>query len=168
MFSDWLNNIIGKGILCGEYSSKVAKALSKKQIADIGLDANGIHWLCEMRHNGYPLDYDVLLNEFKQFINGKYIFTSKPNDNGTTYTCEMYCKYNEPELTVRTTCVSLLSCATTVKIKPYDCVSLHLDDSCDVKIKCHSSSSCRVYLYGNPNVEVEEGGRVKLINVDKK
>lgn len=168
MFSDWLNNIIDKGFLCNEYSNKVSSALSKKQLVDIGLDANGIHYLCEMRQNGYPLDYNVLLNEFKHFINGKYIFTSKPNAAGVSYTCELYCRYNNRELNVRTTCVSLLDCATTICIKPYDCVSVHLDENCDVKIKCHDTSSCRVYLYGAAKVDIIEGINVKLINVDRK
>lgn len=168
MFLDWLNNIIDNGVLCEKYKNRISSALSKKQLADIGLDANGIHFICEMRQNGYPLDYEALLNEFKPFINGKYIFTSQPNENGTTYTCELYCKYNEPELTIRTTCASLLSCNTTIIVKPYDCVSVHIDDSCNVKIKCHHSSTCRVYLYGEPNVEVEECGNVKLIKVAKR
>lgn len=168
MFADWLNNVIDKGILCGEYSSKVSNALSKKQIADIGLDANGVHWLCEMRLNGHPLDYDVLLKEFSNFINGKYIFTSPKNQEGVSYTCELYCKYNKQDLTVRTTCVSLLACNTVVNIAPYDCVSIHLDENCNVKIKCHETASCRIYTYGAANVEIEDCGKVKLIEVNKK
>lgn len=166
MILDLLKNSIEQGLLCGTYKDKVFSSTSKKQIADVGLDANGVHWLCEIRMKGFDFDYDIINKEFKNFINGKYHFTSKPNDNGASYTSSMYCCYNE-NVTINTTVTSFLNCKTKITIDEYDYVSIHLDSNCDVDVFCPKKSKCRIYLYGNAIVRTSGEGSVKIINVNK-
>ena len=62
---DWIRNeIMANGLLCEEYTERVRNAKSKKQLFEICCDANGARFLPEMRAKGYPLDYDVIHEEF--------------------------------------------------------------------------------------------------------
>lgn len=165
-FKDWIEDIISKGLLCDDYTNRVNSAISKKQIADIGLDANGISYLAQMAYKGYPLPYSTILKEFKNFINGNYVYESIPNDRGYTYKTELYVEYNN-NIDVRTTCVALLGCKTKVKLKERTVVELYLDSNCEIELDCPLSSRCRVYMYGEPIVKVlNNEEKVKLIQVD--
>lgn len=164
-FNEWINAIMSNGMLCSEYTDKVKKAFSKKQLMDIVMDANGLNYLAEMEQRGYPLPYETILKEFNGYINGRYTYESKPNQRGHTYTTEIYCCYNdEDHIDVNTTAISLLGCKTTLNIDKFKIVSIYLDTNCDVKINCPEMTSCNVYKYGNAKVDYEGSvGKVKVI-----
>lgn len=168
-FREWINNLIGVGLLCCDYTSRVNSALSKKQLADIGLDANGISYIARMAQKGYPLPYNSLLKEFKNFINGNYIFESVPNERGYSYTSEVYVCYSDNDhVDVKTTLVAFLGCKTKINIQERTIVNVYLDKNCEVEINCPLSSRCRVYLYGDAKVVVlSNEEKVKVIKVDE-
>ena len=166
-FREWINNLMSVGLLCGDYTDRVNSAFSKKQIADIGLDANGISYVCRMAQKGYPLPYETLLKEFKSFINGKYVYESKPNDRGYTYKTEMYVCY-DGFIDVRTTALALLGSKARLNLREFAVTDVHVDENCDIEIECPLSSRCRVYLYGDAKVNIlNNSEKVKLIVVDK-
>lgn len=155
MFTDWLNELEERGLLCEDYSSRIAKAKSKRQLVDLGLDANGISYLCEMQQKGCPLPYETILSEFKNFINGNYIFESEPNDNGATYTCELYCCYSSDDhVDVRTTAITFLGCVARIILNPNSVSKIYLDTNCKVEIICPPSAKSQVYLYGDAQARV--------------
>lgn len=166
-FRDWINKVMSAGLLCGDYTDRVNSAFSKKQLADIGLDANGISYVCRMAQKGYPLPYETLLKEFKSFINGKYVCESKPDDRGYTYKTEMYVCY-DGFIDVRTTAIALLGCKARLNLKEFAVTDVHVDENCEIEIECPLSSRCRVYLYGDAKVNIlNNSEKVKLIVVDK-
>lgn len=166
-FREWINNLMSVGLLCEDYTDRVNSALSRKQIADIGLDANGISYICRMAQKGYPLPYETLLKEFKNFINGKYIYESKPNDRGYSYKTEMYVCCSD-SIDVRTTSIALLDCKTKLNLKEYAVVNIHVDKNCEIEINCPLSARCRVYLYGDAKVNIlNNAEKVKLIEVSE-
>ena len=166
-FKDWINKLMGAGLLCGDYTDMVNSAFSRKQLADIGLDANGISYVCRMAQKGYPLPYETLLNEFKNFINGNYIYESAPNERGYTYKTEMYVCYNGV-IDVRTTSMAILGSKAVLNIKEYSVVNIHVDENCEIEINCPLSARCRVYMYGDAKVNIlNNSEKVKFIVVDK-
>lgn len=166
-FKDWINNLISVGLLCGDYTSRVNSALSKKQLADIGLDANGISYLCRMAQKGYPLPYDTLLHEFENFINGNYIYESKPNDRRYTYTTEMYVDFGGT-IDITTTAIALLGCKARLNVCGNSLVNIHVDKNCEIEVNCSPSSRCRVFLYGDAEVKILNNvDNVKLIEVSE-
>lgn len=155
MFTDWLNELEERELLCEDYSSRIAKAKSKKQLVDLGLDANGISYLCEMQQKGCALPYETILSEFKNFINGNYIFESEPSNDGVTYTCELYCCYHSDDhVDVRTTAVTFLGCVVRLILTPNSVSKIYLDTNSSVEIVCPPSAKSKVYLYGDAKARV--------------
>lgn len=155
MFTDWLNELEERELLCEDYSSRIANAKSKKQLVDLGLDANGISYLCEMQQKGCALPYETILSEFKNFINGNYIFESEPSSDGVTYTCELYCCYHSDDhVDVRTTAVTFLGCVVRLILTPNSVSKIYLDTNSSVEIVCPPSAKSKVYLYGDAKARV--------------
>lgn len=168
MFKEWINKISEAGLLCDDYSSKVKSALSKKQLADIGLDANGIRFLIEMQQKGFMFPYEDLQEEFSRFINGNYIFESEPNEKGVNYTCELYCGFrSQDHIEVRTTALALLDCVTRLILKNNYAASIYLDTNSYAEVIVPPSATCRIYLYGDATVKVVgDESKVKIINMN--
>lgn len=168
MFTDWIKKVSENGLLCSNYESKINGALSKKQLVDIGLDANGIHFLLEMQQKGFAYPYEDFVEEFGKFINGNYVFESEPNEKGVTYTCELYCSQkNQEHIDVRTTAITLMDCVTRLILKPNSAASIYLDTNSHADVIIPNGSSCRIYLYGDASVTtVGCTSRVKIINMN--
>lgn len=144
-FEEWINKVIQSGNLCSGYSNKVSSSKSKLQIVRIVLDANGVSYLPEMDEKGFPLPYDTILREFKNYINGNYI-AQFSNDKGHGYSSSIYCCYSEGnEIHVNSTLSTYLGCSNvTLKINENDFVHLYIDKNCDLSIDCPESSKCLV------------------------
>ena len=152
---DWLNTIMNEGLLCGAYTDKVNEAKSKKQLADICLDANGINFLCEMQEMGMPLPYETLCKEFAPFINGNYTAEFR-NEKSHGYTSKMYCCYNEPEIFVDTTVCTILGYNGTIVVEKNNYAKIYIDKNCNVKIRLED--------YAKANVEYWKGAKVEVVN----
>lgn len=154
-FIEWIEDILNIGdILCAEYTEKVKHAVSKKQFVDIVLDANGIDWLQEMDDKGKSLPYEVILSEFKNYINGNYIATYGSIHK---YTSALYCCYNESnKLEINTTLTSFLGCKLDVYINENDYVYLYCDKNCELTIHCPATSKCKI--------EYREGAKIFVEN----
>lgn len=161
-YKEWMSNIQSSGNLCSSYCDKVNGALSKKNIVDVVLDSNGVSFLMEMQSKGFELPYDVILGEFGNYINGKYVAEFK-NEKGNGYKSCIYCCY-EYDINVTTTLVSILGCNSDVYIRDNSVVRLYLDKNCKVRIHCPSSSLCMVEYWKGAEVEVIGNyDRVELI-----
>ncbi len=141
VFEDWINDIIGKGILCEGYTDKLTQSHSKLQVMRIVLDANGISWLPEMDSKGYPLPYDTILREFKNYINGNYV-AEFYNERGNGYTSALYCCFSDSnEIDVNTTLAVFLGCSNvTLSIAENHIAHIYLDKNCDVNVVCPETS----------------------------
>lgn len=162
-FEDWIKQVISSGNLCNGYEDKVSRAASRKQLIDIVCDANGISYLCEMNSAGYPLPYEVICNEFKYYINGKYK-AEFVNEKGNGYTSSIYCCYNG-ELEIDTTLICLLGCnITNLKIKENGFARIYMDKNCIIDMEVPPTSLCIVEVWGDSQVYWNEGAKVELIN----
>ena len=158
----WLNVLMNKGLVCEQYKSKISGALSKKQIMDIFLDANGIPFLCEMSSNGNALPYEVILSEFKSYINGRY--ASVHGESG--YTSSVYCCYSdETSIEIETTQTLFLGCSLNVSVKANDYVRIYLDKGSDIRIHCPESAKCIVEDWGGSVTVI---GAVENVRIIKK
>ena len=148
-YKEWIKNIIDNGKLCEEYKSKVGGAISKKQLMDVVLDANGAKYIPEMQSQGYTLPYETILKEFGNYINGRYV----SQQNG--YTSEMYCCYcDESFIEVRTTQTILLGCSTVLYIKENTIVQILADKNCDLIIHCPRTSKVRIDCWDGAKIKV--------------
>ena len=167
-FNDWIKEIISSGNLCAGYTDMVMDAKSKLQLFRICLDANGCSYLPEMDEKGYALPYDVILNEFKNYINGNYIAEFR-NERGSGYTSALYCCYSDGNrIDVVTTLATFLGCSNVeLHIAENNFAHLYLDKNCDVKIFCPQSSHVIVDYWSNAKVSVH-GNKENVILLNKK
>jgi hypothetical protein len=162
---DWLNNdIIGNGLLCGEYTERVRKSMSKKQLFEVCADANGVTFLAEMRAKGHPLPYEVIREDFEKYINGKH----KPvygNLVGRHYTSAIYCMANfvENNILVDTTLACFLCCVNVVYIKSFNFARIVVDQNSKIKVYCPDNANAVIEVFGDGVVDVVEGAdRVRI------
>lgn len=162
---DWLNNsIISNGLLCDRYISKVRRAKSKKQLFEICCDANGISFLMEMRDKGFPLDYDTIVGEFGNYINGAYK-PSYEGRNGYCYTSSIYCNlYRKEDVSIDCTVTAFLNCKLNVVIPDCAMAKLYVDHNSELDIICMDDTfNVYVEVYGDGIVNVVNGvDKVKI------
>ena len=164
-FEEWINKVIQSGNLCSGYSNKVSSSKSKLQIVRIVLDANGVSYLPEMDEKGFPLPYDTILREFKNYINGNYI-AQFSNDKGHGYSSSIYCCYSEGnEIHVNSTLSTYLGCSNvTLKINENDFVHLYIDKNCDLSIDCPESSKCLVDYWEGAKINTSKSKGDIILN----
>lgn len=156
-FEEWINKVIQSGNLCSGYTGKVSSANSKLQLVRIVLDANGVSYLPEMDAKGFPLPYDTILKEFKNYINGNYTAMFS-NDKGHGYSSSLYCCYaGGNEINVDSTLSVYLGCSNvTLKIRENDFVYLYIDKNCDLSIECPESSKCLIDYWEGANIDTSK------------
>lgn len=163
LFRDWINEVISSGNLCSHYTEKVQDAASKKRLMQLVLDANGINFLQEMQNKGKGLPYEIILNEFKNYINGKYIAEFK-NEKGNGYTSSIYCCYFDSDtINVNTTLVSLLGCKSKVNIAENDFVRICVDRNCEIIVNCPLNSRCIIEYWGDAKIQIK--GNVEKVEL---
>lgn len=161
---DWLNNdIIGNGLLCEEYTERVRESISKKQLFEVCADANGVSFLAEMRAKGYPLDYEIIREDFRRYINGNYKPVFKAPLGGE-YTSAIYCQTDDVvNIVVDTTLACFLSCINKVYIQPFNVARLVVDQNSAIKVYCPQNAKAVIEVYGDGEVEIAEGAdRVRV------
>ena len=163
-FNTWLHKVIETQNLCNEYKDKALHATSKVQLMRLAMDANGASYLCEMQAKGIPLSYDVIINKFGSYINGRYIAEFK-NERSNGYTSSIYCHFSDPNrIDVQTTLCTLLACKSDVYIGDNDFVRLYVDSNCELSIHCPISSRCIVEYWGDAKiVDCLDGGRIDFV-----
>ena len=166
-FENWISNIIESGNLCSGYTDKVLNAQSKLQIMRTVLDANGISWLQEMDAKGMPIQYRIILSEFKNYINGNYIAEFR-NDRGSGYSSAIYCCFSDGNrIDVTTTLLTMLGCGGGLElhIAENNFCHIYLDRNCDVKIFCPESARVIVDMWKGAKCSVHGNEDRVLINI---
>lgn len=151
-FVEWLEVVKGRGLICDKYMPMVLSARSRKQFMDIALDVNGISFLCDMIDEGSGLPYDVMLDEFVAYINGRYIHVNSSTSG--SYSASMYCQVLSPrEITASTTLLGIFGCKCDIHIPKNHIVQLCVDSNSDVNIILEPNSKCYVDLWRGGNVQ---------------
>lgn len=151
-FQEWFADIVENGLICEEYKNKIFKRRSKLNIIQTVLDANGVSFLQEMNEKGFGLPYEVIMKQFKSYINGRYKAEFSKGDR-IFYTSRLYCCYQE-EVLIDSTVTTLLGCKCDITIEDYDFVKIYLDSNCDVRINCPKNARCLVEYWGKAKIEI--------------
>lgn len=151
-FQEWFADIVENGLICEEYKNKIFKRRSKLNIIQTVLDANGVSFLQEMNEKGFGLPYEVIMKQFKSYINGRYKAEFSKGDR-IFYTSRLYCCYQE-EVLIDSTVTTLLGCKCDITIEDYDFVKIYLDSNCDVRINCPKNARCLVECWGKSKIEI--------------
>lgn len=162
-FTEWLNDIVENGLLCGVYTEKTLSAKSKKQILDLVLDSNGMNFLQEMQMKGHPLPYETITKEFGSYINGRYV-AEYTGSKGNKFTSSLYCCF-KGSMIVDTTLLSILGCDMEIHIKDNDYVKVCVDSNSTVTIHCPNSSRCITEVFGDAVVHVK--GREDCVIIER-
>jgi hypothetical protein len=158
-FKEWLNIVLDKGLICERYLPEVDAARSRKQFMDVVLDVNGMTFLCDMRERGYGLPYNVLCDEFKAYLNGRYIHKKSVLLRG--YTASMYCRVETPsEITINTTLTGIFGCSCNVHVPANTCCQLIVDGSSVVNITVENGGRCYVDLWRGGEVTFDDSSSV--------
>lgn len=162
-FEDWVKDIVSSHKLCDEYLAKVDKSMSNKQLMDIVTDANGMSYLCEMRHEKHPLPYSVITSRFKPFINGHYVARHTEPQSGGEYDSKLYCQYTD-DIVGDTTLLTLLGCKCNVLVDENHIIQIYLDECTSANISCPLNSKAIVHYWGK---KPKYTGNVELVNESK-
>lgn len=152
---EWLNNeIIPNNLICDEVA-KVDDAKSKKQIYEVACGAKGLYYLPEMQLKNKLLSYDIIVEEFGRYINGKYKPEIKNSDKAFGYTSCIYCNHDD-EVVVDTTGTCLLNCRSEVSIAPHHHAQIYADSNCKLTVHCPDSSSVLVTCFGDAHISADD------------
>ena len=134
--------------LCEKYSEMWDNCKSKKQLFDLATDSNGIPYICEAMVEGRGDTPEFISENFKTFINGRYISQHKG------YTSAMYVErfFIEP-LVAKTTNVVIMACEGVVEIPENVVCNLFIVNS---NVVVSGSGVCYVKTYGDNTIKYDE------------
>lgn len=140
--------------LCGEYTAKWDKAQSKRDLADIGLDINGMRFVsATSAKNTWGLSPKYITENFSDFINGKYI---RKKDG---YTSEVYVQYHG-DITVRSTAIMIIQCDCEVFIPRNHIAEIYV--TCESHIQIHAEGICTVFKFDESTIKYNGTGSVHI------
>jgi hypothetical protein len=139
--------------LCKEYSQKIDSAMSKKQVMDIALDANGVSWLCDSIAQGWGLTPNYIARNYANFLNARYVY------HGKGYTSAIYCQNDNIDIKTTVSCV--IECNGEIHSDRLS--EMHIVNS---KVSITGEGRSIVYLYNSQIVNRDEfnGTIVKEVN----
>ncbi len=151
--TEWIENIIKNGALCGNYTDKVNGARSKLQLFRLCCDSNGANFLMEMQEKGMPLPYETICKEFASYINGRYVAEYR-NEKGNGYNSMLFCCFSGEKININTTLCSVLGCVGRIVIAKNNFAKIYIDKNCDVQIELQDGARCIVEYWKGAKVEV--------------
>lgn len=138
--------------LCDEYKAKWDEVTDKRELVDVGLDANGVDFLCASCSGGWGLTTGFIRENFAGFINGHY------TRNKDGYTSELYVGYRGAILQ-SSTITTVLGGQIEIMIPKINICKIYVAAGSDVTIKC--DGVCELYVYGDTNtINITGRGRV--------
>jgi len=125
--------------LCDEYTERWDECETKEDLIKTVLDSNRVEFLCDGVEFKWGLKPKFIAEEFKDFINGKYLC-----ENPKGYTTELYCKFTG-EIQARSTILVLIN----------TCADIYIPKNSFVKIYFCARSQARIH---------NRGGNVRIIS----
>lgn len=143
--------------LCEDYRAKWDGVRNMQELADVGLDANGIEFLAEACADGWGLTTDCILRDYGQTAND---YVSQQNG----YLSRMYVGIGRHELAPATgyvriereTLVLFIDCVVNVRVERGVYCKIHVARNCNLDIDCRGR--CDVYSYGENTINAETNG----------
>ena len=141
---EWAEKMSREGMVCTEYTRKIAMAYTKSEIFRILCDANGGFHIFDMHASGVKMPVDELVTEYAMLINGRKVVEYPQG-----YTSKFYCRY-AGEIVADTTLVYVMESAdveVTVPKNRYPSVILSRGSS--AMFAMEPGSRLNIELYGD-------------------
>lgn len=158
-FDNWIEKIKHRGLLCGDYAGKVAKASCNKDLFEIVTDANGMTFLMEMAKKGYPLSPEYIRTRFAGYINGRCTVTHK-TDKGREYTSALYCGNRMPVI-AETTLLTFIDSKCSVRVPSNHVCKIYIDESSVVDVEVAENAQAIVEYWGETEPVTSGAGSIK-------
>lgn len=151
----WLEQQIRNGLVCRDYTKKVAMAENRYDLSKILFDVNGLELLPSLKLKGIDIPTEDLLSEYGRYLNGyKHYY------NG--YSSTMYVRNTESIIT-STTLLGLVECKCEIIIPKNNFPRLIVDKDCELTISMHPTSRLRMEVYGDAKYSISgDMGRVDI------
>lgn len=141
--------------LCGEYKGYwQAAGNDKKKLVTLAMAQQSIPHLATYCYNGNGLTKDYILNNFKDYINGKTPILDADGVEGYTYA--LYIAENrilKPSADVS----HLMWCKDiTLQIKATKCPFLYISNNSDVKLSLDGFNNVKIYLFDESSLTIDD------------
>lgn len=144
-------NAIDKN-LCVEYALKWAKIKDKESLFALACVPQSCGYIARSIYEGWGVSIDYIINEFGDYINGKYVVNNL--DGVKDATGAMYIKYNGKIDTPLCDITQFIGCeGTYIHIADGSAVTLHISNSSDIKLSL-GNCNVRIYLYDESTVDL--------------
>lgn len=157
-YKEYINLIISNGLLCEEYQKKLSASHSKKKIFELISDSNGVSYFQELGAKGYDVPYELIVEFFKSYINGRYkpaFYSETEEGYSGEYTSAVYCGY-DGEILTDTTQLSILNCHCKITVPEGQYASVYIDGNSSVDMDIIGFGA-NVYVYGNASFNILKG-----------
>lgn len=131
--------------LCGDYKKRWDSSMSKEDLVNMALDANGCEFITDACTFGWGGGFSpsYIKSTFGDYINGKY----RRDKDG--YTSMLYACHTG-SIKLESTILILLGCDTDVIIPPYAFSKVYVGSGSSVRF--HGHGKLMVFSYGNNNI----------------
>lgn len=156
--------------LCQDYKGLWQAAnSSKERLVCLSLQQQAIPYFADFCYRGKGLSKDYILQEFGDYINGKYIAQDCDDVDGYTY--ELYVDYNGI-LRVSDDVLHLMWCfGTQATIDAHKCPVLYVSNNSVISLSTDGYNSVRVYLFDESKVvldDIDENSEVLIYRYSDK
>lgn len=142
--------------LCTEYKGLwQAASKDKRKLVDLALSMQAIPHLLTFAHEGNGMTMESLMNDFGDYINGKYTAIDVDGVNGG-YKSELYVGYNGILSRADDVLCIMWSTIPLMEIKPTKAVKTYVGCSSDVHIVCGGYNNVTIMLFDDSKVTLSD------------
>lgn len=160
----FLKNAISKN-LCSEYKKEwKASVEDKKKLFDFSMQTGSIPYLATAIYRGWAVPIDYITQNFKDFINGKYVIENSNGIKGATATS--YYDYNFDGEELHFTLATMYHCCGSFDVMPHTAQRYHISNKSDLSIGLGDNSTLWINLYDESKVDlgyIEQGMTAYII-----
>lgn len=141
--------------LCHDYKGLWQAANGdKEKLVRLALQQQSIPYFADFCYRGKGLSKDYILQEFGDYINGKYIAQDCDDVDGYTY--ELYVDYNGILSISNDVSHIMWSNISQATINATKCPILYISNNSTINISTEGYNSVRIYLFDESNVVLDD------------
>lgn len=142
--------------LCTEYKGLwQAASKDKRKLVDLALSMQAIPHLLTFAHEGNGMTKESLMNDFGDYINGRYTAIDVDGVNGG-YKSELYVGYNGILSHADDVLCAMWSTIPLMEIEATKAVKIYVGCSSDVRIVCGGYNNVTIMLFDDSKVTLSD------------
>lgn len=153
--------------LCEEYKGYWRSNMNNKyELTKLALQQQAIPHLMTYSYNGHGLSKKYLMNEFRDYINGREVFFGVEGVKGYTYS--MFVGQDKKTLFVSEDVTAYLYCNDlSLEITECKCPIIYVGCKSNISLYCNGYNSVTVYLFDESVLEIAEADENCQVSVLK-